>query len=198
MSNQTLSKRQAREQYGQRFVEIMMKGRDEITLSADQAVKARYWKMIQDKRFRPFDYDYVYVISDGSGRCKVGFSQTPKTRLASLQVASPDDLACEHIFVFRNGGGRNVEKAAHRMLKNNGAHLRNEWFALEGTVDAIRELVDRQYREAEIHLDAAWQGSEQMMAVTKFALKDDPVALAKVMEDRKQFLWVAALLRRGA
>lgn len=193
--DRTFSRHEARGQFGQKFVDIMMRDRATISISDEQIAKASLWKMLHEGKFRPFSYDYVYVMSNGRGQVKVGFTMSPPSRLAAMQTGSADSLSFSDIIVCRAGGGRNIEKAAHRMLKGRSKHIRGEWFSEEGVVEMVREMVDLKYQTTCIHLEAAWEGAEKMVGIARKALSDDERALEQMSLDRSNFLYVATLMR---
>ena len=195
MANRTFTRHEARKSFGQRFVEIMMKDKREISLSEKQLVAAKRWKMVYEGMFSPFHYDYVYVVSNGRGSVKVGFSQCPKKRMGSLSTGSADELAVRRIFVMRGNTGRNLEKAAHRALKNAGKHVKGEWFEEHGALDIIEDVAKTGYQTSILELEAAWEGSEELVPIARFALKGDVPALNYLDERRSEFLWVATLAR---
>ena len=195
MDERTFTKHEARQAFGQRFVEIMMRDKREIKLSAKQMVAAKRWKLLSEGHFRPFAYDYVYIVSDGEGAAKVGYSQKIRHRINSLQTSSPKALHLDHAFVLRRNGGRNVERAIHRALKADDRHIRGEWFKCEGLVETAREIIDSNYPTVALTLDAAWEGAEQLMEITRAMLKTEPGDLERVEDDRRQFLWLATILR---
>lgn len=83
---------------------------------------------------------YVYVISAGGGRHKIGVAKDPDQRRRDLQCGSADKLAVVH----RELIGRRaveIEHAAHGLIRDKRLHL--EWFAVsaEDAIDAIRRAV---------------------------------------------------------
>lgn len=71
---------------------------------------------------------YVYVIGPEKGLQKVGMATDPRTRLATLQTASPQDLMIHAAIGVPFGAAPEVESQAHRLL--GGMQVRNEWFAI--------------------------------------------------------------------
>jgi len=66
---------------------------------------------------------FIYVIANGRGQFKVGYSKRPTARLQALQTASSDRLT----LVGTTPGGVEDEKALHQHMT---AHrLAGEWFA---------------------------------------------------------------------
>lgn len=195
MLEMRLNKREAREKFGQKFVEIMMGKRDRIVLNEKQVILAQKWKLLYEGHFRPFSYTYVYLVSDGGGASKVGFTNAPKDRLSSLQIGNAKDLTLDHAFTFRGGTGRNAEKACHRMLKANDAHIKGEWFKTSEVNRRVPEYIKANYAASILDLDAAWQGSEEIMPLARKALGGDEPAMNRIESDRANFLWLAGVLR---
>lgn len=83
----------------------------------------------------------VYVIADGDGRRKIGFSQNAQTRLAQLQAAAGGQLLLERHFVCGINQAGAVERLAHQLLAEK--RLTGEWFdvTLEEAVAAIEEAI---------------------------------------------------------
>lgn len=83
---------------------------------------------------------YVYVISAGERRQKVGRAANPTSRCSDLQCGSPDTL--EVRFTIEVGAsGAEVEAGAHSLLQHQRIH--REWFdtTLEEAVTAIRRAI---------------------------------------------------------
>lgn len=83
---------------------------------------------------------YVYVISAGDLRHKVGVAKDPDRRCRDLQCGSADKL----VVVHREQIGLRaieIEHAAHGLIRDKRLHL--EWFAVSAdeAVDAIRRAV---------------------------------------------------------
>jgi hypothetical protein len=73
---------------------------------------------------------FVYVISAGERRHKIGVATDPKSRLSTLQTGSPDELRIVHL--FETDAAYEVESRAHSYLKDQ--RIRGEWFeATENT-----------------------------------------------------------------
>lgn len=79
----------------------------------------------------------VYFIKPvgALGPVKIGVSQTPQTRLATMQVCSPVDLE----LVALIEGGEDLERAFH--AKFEAQHIRQEWFAASEDLTAVMQLV---------------------------------------------------------
>ena len=86
--------------------------------------------------------DFVYVIAGEHGLTKVGISQDPAARLATLQTASPFRLRLAHI-APANGRAFEVEQEAHLILQN--CRQSGEWFATspEMAIAAVYAASDR-------------------------------------------------------
>lgn len=78
-------------------------------------------------------YDYVYIISDGTGYIKVGISANPENRKKQLQTSNPNKL--EILFTEEFECNRNhllkIEKNIHQELKRISKHMKGEWFYIE-------------------------------------------------------------------
>lgn len=78
---------------------------------------------------------FVYLISAGGGRHKIGRATNPRARLQSLQCGVPDDLALIH--TVEVGAMARAEAAAHERFRL--ARLRGEWFDVQ-EAEAIAAL----------------------------------------------------------
>lgn len=92
----------------------------------------------------PASQDYVYVIAGEHGLTKVGVSNDPAARLATLQTGSPFRLRLVHMAAAGNYAYQ-IEQEAHSILENRRQNL--EWFnvspeiataALYGAADRLR------------------------------------------------------------
>ena len=85
-------------------------------------------------------YDYVYIISDGTGYIKVGISANPENRKKQLQTSNPNKL--EILFTEEFECNRNhllkIERNIHRELKQIAKHMKGEWFYIEES--QLREI----------------------------------------------------------
>lgn len=100
-----------------------------------------------DERFRPLSSrkppkpspKYVYVIGmEGSPLVKIGHSNDPKGRLATLQTGLPATLT----MLWHCEGGGSLERHLHREFK--AQRVRGEWFDLTPLGDpaaVVREAV---------------------------------------------------------
>jgi hypothetical protein len=68
----------------------------------------------------------VYIVVDGAGRRKIGFSGNVENRLRDLQVGHPSKLELERFFVCGSTEGNLVERTAHKLLASK--RLQGEWF----------------------------------------------------------------------
>lgn len=74
----------------------------------------------------------VYLIQDSGGRVKIGSSENPESRLATLQTAHADELK----LLASCHGGREYEKYWHSKFESRRLH--GEWFQLEAhEIDAL-------------------------------------------------------------
>lgn len=81
---------------------------------------------------------FVYAISAGPQRHKIGRAGNPKARLQSLQCGVPDPLALVH--AVEVGAMQQAEAAAHERLRDR--HVRGEWFDVTEAeaVEALNEI----------------------------------------------------------
>lgn len=81
-----------------------------------------YWRRYHAQKKGP---DQVYLVQEsGSRYFKVGISNYPVKRLASLRCGHPREL----MLVATCPGGQDREKKIHKALKN--FHVRGEWFLI--------------------------------------------------------------------
>jgi hypothetical protein len=69
---------------------------------------------------------FIYVIGPEQGLQKVGLATDPRSRLATLQTASPFDLLLHASVAVPFGHAHTIERHAHRLLVR--SCVRNEWF----------------------------------------------------------------------
>ncbi len=69
---------------------------------------------------------FVYVIGPEQGLQKIGLATDPRSRLATLQTASPFDLLLHASVAVPFGAAPAIERQAHRLLVR--SCIRNEWF----------------------------------------------------------------------
>lgn len=86
----------------------------------------------------PFDTCSVYVIGPDAGAQKIGIARSPVHRLATMQVGSAEDLRLHYVRVMDRVSAYDVEKSAHRLLRDK--HRRGEWFDV--TPQEARAAVD--------------------------------------------------------
>ena len=73
----------------------------------------------------------VYFIRNGvQGRVKIGFSESHKVRMSSLQGATPDALT----LIGTVPGNARLERTMHRKFDAQRIHPRREWFRIEGAL----------------------------------------------------------------
>jgi hypothetical protein len=82
------------------------------------------------------DYGFVYVI-EGAGLYKIGFSATPRRRLAGLQSSSPVELRLVGVIE----GTRSDEAQWHYLLRERRRH--GEWFDL--TEEEVNHVLGESY-----------------------------------------------------
>lgn len=81
----------------------------------------------------------VYFIQAGAGAIKIGVSQTPASRMASLQTGHDERL---HLLAVA-GGGHEQERILHRKFDHIRLRHDGEWFA--GTVELLAYILDRPF-----------------------------------------------------
>lgn len=77
----------------------------------------------------------IYVVCPAGSRkpAKIGICRNPKKRLITLRVGSFTDIKMPYILWVRNfPEARGVELACHAELKEQGKHVRGEWFDVSG------------------------------------------------------------------
>lgn len=81
---------------------------------------------------------FVYAISAGPERHKIGRAKDPRSRLQSLQCGVPDTLALVH--TVEVGSMVRAEASAHERLRER--HVRGEWFEVseDEAVAALDEI----------------------------------------------------------
>lgn len=89
---------------------------------------------------------YVYCVRQGQANvCKIGYSKEPFARLKSLQTANPEILTlCWTVLEDELGL---IEADLHTLLKNQGRHIRGEWF--RGTPAELLQLCTEIYFESQ-------------------------------------------------
>jgi hypothetical protein len=68
---------------------------------------------------------YLYGITDGA-YTKIGISENPKNRLASLQVGNAKDLKINFLSLFLPRDCQKAERVIHKKLSDK--NVRGEWF----------------------------------------------------------------------
>lgn len=112
-----------------------------------------------------YDLHSVYVITCGRETpCKVGVARDPNNRLASLQTGQPGKLAVRFLLWSPAATVANkIERAVHKALKKNGAHVNGEWFKVKPSkaAESIRAVA------AELYPSIEFCDHEQMVALMK-------------------------------
>lgn len=63
---------------------------------------------------------------------KIGFSRRPKGRLAEMQITSPEELRFHSVcWLPTTLDATKLEARCHQFLKEQGCHVRGEWFYLD-------------------------------------------------------------------
>lgn len=77
------------------------------------------------------DFASVYVIGlEGEPRCKIGYSNNPQRRMASLQTALWAEVKCFALFWAPQFVASQIELCALRLAKRHNLRLRGEWVNL--------------------------------------------------------------------
>jgi hypothetical protein len=85
----------------------------------------------------------VYVIGSGEF-VKIGFSASPRTRLASIQACCPTKVELEHLAT----GTMEDEQQIHYCLRSAGLKVRGEWYRREDVLGVIHHIRTDQIEEA--------------------------------------------------
>lgn len=73
---------------------------------------------------------YVYFIREAEGSTKIGVSNNPDARLATMQTGNPRTLTIEaRLGPFGRAEAYSVERRMHRVFRR--WHVRGEWFESE-------------------------------------------------------------------
>lgn len=198
MKTEKLTRDQAAHQFGEDFVQMMMRGKREIEITPHQRIMIEKWKLIREMKFTPFAYEYVYMVHNGREHFKIGLTRHPKSRLAALSGSTADETHLHGLIVVSGMYGRNVERGIQAELTRRGIHHRAEWF--KGKPDAWWPVVDEfaraRYGKWLTTLSDAWEGCEPMVSIYKAAMKAVPHA-SDVMELRRDFMWVVDQAEAG-
>lgn len=79
----------------------------------------------------------IYVIGNGNGQIKIGYSVDPLSRLATLQTASP----CALTLLALHPGGMATEAGLHERYAE--YRLNGEWFACSDELDVFIEFCNK-------------------------------------------------------
>lgn len=80
----------------------------------------------------------VYIISDTTGRYKIGVSKNPNKRLLQLQTGNSNKLEISHVSYFIPNA-YSIEKKLHNLY--NEYRITNEWFSLKET--QVNEIINK-------------------------------------------------------
>ena len=131
---------------------------------------------------------FVYVVENGRGSHKVGWTANPSARLVTLQTGSPDALKFSYV-ASASGRGYEIEQSAHEILS--AYRGVGEWFVVPADM-AVAALST-----------AAFRFGENLLQVTP-AQADEILRVAASMppETGKRaisgFTWFCAALVGGA
>lgn len=194
----TISRDQAALDFGEEFVRIMMRGKTELVMTADQLILAEKWKMIRDQKFTPFAYEYVYLVENDLGHFKVGLTREPRKRLSALGTGTVDALSLRALFVIGNQEGRNVERGIQAELKRRGIHEKGEWFngSVQDWWPHISEFARLRYGNCITSLSQAWDGCEPMVGL--YLKVTEKTTFGKdVLDYRREFMWIVEQAEKG-
>lgn len=184
--------------YGEAFVEHVMGGKAEVWVTPSQDKMLLTYRSVKYERFVPYRFNTLYVMqADGSHRCKVGITQSPKRRLSGIQTSSPDRMCLRHVVLFEHGGAREAERAAHKAL----AHCRvsGEWFdaSVEEIMLTLSGVLDR-ISNRPVSLSDAWNKSEQSEQIFRAVWSGDAVRMRDMTDAKNEFLWLVDRLAQDA
>ena len=184
-------RRQMDDTYGRDFVTKFLGSTPDEKITRHQAALIRKVHKMKSGGFQPYALDYAYVVHDRQGRCKVGRTALPKSRLISLRGSSPVQLYLAGVVAFGAPGAAAFEKAMHRLLKARGLHLHLEWFAgdHDDILRVMHDLANANYPQVTLMADA-WDAFEPFMPLYRHWCKGDTHRLERVEKARAEFLWV--------
>ena len=82
-----------------------------------------------DEAIYGYETSGVYVMdAEGTHTVKIGISKKPKSRMGEIQTGSASNVAIWWVGRVPKDSARDVERAAHSLLKSERRHLRGEWF----------------------------------------------------------------------
>jgi hypothetical protein len=125
---------------------------------------------------------YVYVIGfEEPGIIKIGAATCLSMRLSALQVGCPFELKLRAAISVYDASPFVVEFAAHKIAKENGSHIRGEWFNLE--VDEALQIILDAARSKRVRY-GSWHGARMAEEESHKA------RLADADEERRRILRV--------
>lgn len=194
-----LDRGQARSRYGAPFVSMMMRDQTTIVMDERQDWVAMRIKAIREGHITPFEYEWVYVVHNGMGRCKVGRSFYPRTRFNALNSSSPVPLQFHGAMIFGGrGGAATCEKAVHRKLSAMGRHSKGEWFDVD-CAEALSLVQEAGVKSnGTSNLSGAFAQFEEIMPIFKAMAADDEPRRIKADKCRAEFLWVMSNIQENA
>lgn len=193
-----ITKEQAEREYGENFVEIMMKGKNTLEVTSAQRVQLEKYKLMQRLKFIPFNYEYVYLISSDSGAFKIGVTSMPSNRLSSIQTGSPDNLNLEALAIIGGGYGRNVERAMQTHLRSMERHIRGEWFKAftEKDVRLFCDFIGNRYASYVLSMSEAFEGCAPLLPLFR-AIHRNTSWMETADKYEAQFMWVINKAEEG-
>ena len=118
------------------------------------------WKQSQVKN-GAVTGSFVYVVDNGRGNHKVGWTVNPTARLATLQTGSPDALRFAYV-AAASGKGFEIEQAAHEILANHRGS--GEWFAIPADM-AVAALNTAAFRSGENLLQVTPAQADEILKI---------------------------------
>jgi hypothetical protein len=136
---------------------------------------------------------YVYVISAGEDRHKVGISKNPKSRLSELQTGHFEALRLVHVQAAENP--RAIEQEVHTQLGY--CRIRGEWFDCpESTAVAmVRAYIEGEPEDSVYDQFGGWRHSVGDVVECR---KPAPVWLPGVKPEVGRFYTISQVTETGA
>lgn len=179
----------AAERYGDAFVDVIMGGKAEVFITAQQDALLMLYRRVKYERFVPYSFNSLYVIQSEEGILKVGITQDIKRRYGGLVSGNPLRLNLAHIVLFERGGARDMERAMHKALAP--YRVTGEWFKADlDEAMAAAETVLESAKAQPISLSDAWAMSERAETMFRSCWKGDPMRMRQMTDAKTSFLWM--------
>ena len=177
--------------YGPEFVRMLMRGKDEITITENEDIAIKKWEMLKARHFVPFAYDYVYIFVADTGMCKVGVTNGVRARLGTIRSASPVAIEFHNALLFGGNDGRNAERSIHTGLRKMGIHEKGEWYngPPERIWEWMKEHASTNYPRSLTPPGDALMGCEPLFDLYMAVHANNPDECKWVRERRSNFLW---------